>query len=252
MDIINVIDDWLIGLDNYIIFKTIVARLKCLLSALLIMHKHEHSIPYLHFINNFIYQENKFNGVGISYIKSPCGFGPYTHLLKHNNKWIFQIPNCHVIHISHQFHSVYLRIKYSGFMWIHIYWTCCPGITGILYFDVKINTVKLIRDMYDMKKWIFQVPIFHVIHISYQFHSVYLNIKYSGFLWMHIDWTCCPGITGILYFDPCYLQSRSCHYILPSFIHDLYLKQFNHRSICMTDHVCYYLHLCSSYWSPHS
>ena len=185
MDIINVIDEWFIGLDIYIIFKTIVARLKCLLSALLIMHKHEHSIPYLHFINNFIYQENKFNGVGISYIKSPYGFGPYTNLLKHNNKWIFQ------------------------------------------------------------------APIFHVIHISHQFHSVYLRIKYSGFLWMHIDWTCCPGITGILYFDPCYLQSRSCHYIPPSFIHYLYLKQFSHRSIRMTDHVCYYLLLCSSYWSPH-
>ena len=55
MDIINVIDDWFIGLDNYRIFKTYMLHFKCPRSPLMIMHKHEHWILYLYFINKLIY-----------------------------------------------------------------------------------------------------------------------------------------------------------------------------------------------------
>ena len=47
MDIINVIDDWLIEIDHYKIFKTAVFHFKCPRGPVLITHKHQHWIPYL-------------------------------------------------------------------------------------------------------------------------------------------------------------------------------------------------------------
>ena len=59
MDTVNVIDDWLIGLENYKIFKPVVERIKLSCSNILHMLKNQHWVPYLYFGNELIYQEKK-------------------------------------------------------------------------------------------------------------------------------------------------------------------------------------------------
>ena len=77
MNIINVIDDWLIGLEHYKTLNTIVAHIKQPHSLVLQIGKHKQWITYLYFGNVLIYQENKFHWSVSYYVKTPCG--------KHNN-----------------------------------------------------------------------------------------------------------------------------------------------------------------------
>ena len=86
MDIKNIIYDWLIGLEHYETFKTLMVNIKCPWSPVLQMRKHNNYILYLYFRNSLIYQETKFNWADSYYINTLCGFGPDTHLLEHNNE----------------------------------------------------------------------------------------------------------------------------------------------------------------------
>ena len=74
MNIINAIDDWLIGLEHYKTLNTIVAHIKQPHSLVLQIGKHKQWITYLYFGNVLIYQENKFHWSVIYYVKTPCGF----------------------------------------------------------------------------------------------------------------------------------------------------------------------------------
>ena len=86
MDIINFIDDWIIGIEHNEAFNTLVEHTKILRSPVFPMLKNKHWVPYLYFENDLIYQEMKFNWADRYGVKSPCGFGPYTHLLEHNSE----------------------------------------------------------------------------------------------------------------------------------------------------------------------
>ena len=86
MDIINVINDYLIGIEHYETLNTTVECIKLPRSTLPRMHIHKRWIPYIYFGNDLIYQETKFNWAERYYIKTPCGFRSDTHLIEHNNK----------------------------------------------------------------------------------------------------------------------------------------------------------------------
>ena len=85
IDIVNVIGDWLTGLENYEILNPIAEHIKFPCSLVLRIHKHQHWVLYLYFRNNLIYQEKKIHWVDRYFVKTTCSFGLYTHLPKHNN-----------------------------------------------------------------------------------------------------------------------------------------------------------------------
>ena len=84
IDIINVINDWIIRLGHYGTFNIIVERIKYPYNILLHMHKHQHWVPYLYLRHYFIYQETKFHWADRYYVKNPCSFGPDTLMVEHN------------------------------------------------------------------------------------------------------------------------------------------------------------------------
>ena len=86
INIVNVIDDWLIDLEHYKTLNIIVERIKSPHSPVLNIHKHQHWVPYLYFGNHLIYKETNFHWEDRYYVKTPCSFGPDTQLIKHNNK----------------------------------------------------------------------------------------------------------------------------------------------------------------------
>ena len=71
IDIINVVYDWIIGIEHNKKFKTVVSRIKMPCSTVMCMHKHNHWFPYLYFGNDLIYQERKFHWADRYCVKSP-------------------------------------------------------------------------------------------------------------------------------------------------------------------------------------
>ena len=89
MSIVNVIGNWLIGIEHYETFKHTVENIKFPRTPVMCMQKHKHWVLYLYFGNGLIYQETKFHWADRYYIISPCVFGPDTHLLENNNELIY-------------------------------------------------------------------------------------------------------------------------------------------------------------------
>ena len=89
---------------------------------------------YLYFGNFVLYHTIKYEWAERNYVNSPCGIGPNTHLVKHNNGWKYQAPSHHVIKTSYQFHISYPHNIESILLWMHENWTCCTIITWIKYF----------------------------------------------------------------------------------------------------------------------
>ena len=89
MNIINVINAWIIEIEQNETFNTVGAHIKIPFSPVPHMKNHKHWIPYIHFGNYLMYQETKFHLAYRYYVKSSCGFGPDTNLLEHNNACIY-------------------------------------------------------------------------------------------------------------------------------------------------------------------